>query len=40
LKVQPPTVVEAESVSAVVFELPKNAVPVGTATGVQFAAVL
>ena len=40
LNVQPPTVVAAENVSAVVFDVPKNAVPIGAVAELQLAAVL
>ena len=40
MNVQPPTAVSAENVSAVVLDVPKNAVPVGTVAGFQLAAVL
>ena len=40
LNVQPPIVVSAENVSAVVLDVPKNAVPVGTMAGFQLARVL
>ena len=40
MNVQPPTVVSAENVSAVVLDVPKNAVPVGTVAGFQLVAVL
>ena len=40
MNVQPPIVVLAESVSAVVSDAPKNAVPAGTVAGFQLAAVL
>jgi hypothetical protein len=40
LKVEPPTVVSTENDSAVLVEVPKNAVPVGTAAGFQLAVVL
>src|SRR5215467_2903784 len=40
LNVNPPTVVLAENDRLVMFDAPKNAVPVGTVGGVQLAAVL
>jgi hypothetical protein len=40
LNVNPPRVVGAENDRLVVFDAPKNAVPVGTAGGVQLPAVL
>ncbi|MBM7482260.1 MULTISPECIES: hypothetical protein [Bradyrhizobium] len=40
MKVQPPKLASAENETAVVLEVPKNAVPVGTTAGLQLAAVL
>jgi hypothetical protein len=40
MKVQPPMVVDALKVRLVRFEVPKKAVPVGTASGVQLDELL
>ena len=40
MNVQPPIVVLAENDRAVVLDVPKKAVPVGTVAGVQLVAVL
>ena len=40
MNVQPPIVVEAENVSALVLDVPKNAVRIGTVSVFQFVAAL